>query len=226
MSLEIDLSDSSIETIILTSERFSPMVIHRPWQEAVQKWKDEGMERHKFPYSHGVKDSLRLTYRILENSPSGDFHFVDRLPEDYTYSHEQTHAFWIEDCMDPPIYIVQGESWESCYEDFVDFASEHLGIRIEERDLPNYLDETGKRNLLRFTKGGEERAWETLKRIQDEWGNLNLPCEKFPSLETIPQNYWEMFSTNCPMDSNGNNVDTESINSSPVHIHLIKFKDG
>lgn len=45
----------------------------------------------------------------------------------------QWFAFWIADCFDPPLYIVQHRSFEAAYEEFCDWQAEQL--RIDESDV-------------------------------------------------------------------------------------------
>lgn len=48
-------------------------------------------------------------------------------------------AFWQEDCMDPPIWIVRASSFEAAYEDFCDEIEP-----IDQASLPDYLTATGE----------------------------------------------------------------------------------
>lgn len=45
-------------------------------------------------------------------------------------------AFSIQDCFDPPVYIVRASSWEEAYETFIDWQVDQL--KIEEADLKDY----------------------------------------------------------------------------------------
>lgn len=49
-------------------------------------------------------------------------------------------AFWVEDCFDPPVYVIRADSFESAYEIFCDEFSRL--IEISESDLPDYDPET------------------------------------------------------------------------------------
>jgi len=48
--------------------------------------------------------------------------------------------FYVEDCFSPPMFLINGDSFEDCYEEFCT-AFEHM-IKIEEPDLKDYDPET------------------------------------------------------------------------------------
>jgi hypothetical protein len=61
------------------------------------------------------------------------------------------YAFWEEDCMDPPIWIVRADSFEQAYEDFCNEAIEPL----DEATLADYTrNEEGDYDDLTLTEKG------------------------------------------------------------------------
>lgn len=63
---------------------------------------------------------------------------------------EKWFAFWVADCMDPPIYVIRAESWEDAYDVFVHEFASAIGILSEEdiaRDYPAVTDQ----NCLTYT---------------------------------------------------------------------------
>lgn len=62
-------------------------------------------------------------------------------------------AFYVEDCFDPPIWLVRADSWESAYDDFVDALPEtDLGDLDE--DQRNELESTGDLSGYTYDSSG------------------------------------------------------------------------
>ncbi len=101
-------------------------------------------------------EALRLTFSIR-----GREHDYNRDPEkrydriqcgivtdiNADYGSGRWFAFWIEDCFDPCIYVIQQETFEAAYEDFCDWQADQL--RIDEADLIG-RDE----NFMNYTSNG------------------------------------------------------------------------
>lgn len=47
-------------------------------------------------------------------------------------------AFYCADCFDPPLFLVAATDEEEAYDSFLDYASEHLGLRIDPKEYADY----------------------------------------------------------------------------------------
>lgn len=102
--------------------------------------------------------------------------------------------FYVADCFDPPLYLVQSDSFEDAYEQFIDHAAIHLGLAIEDSELHEYSNNPAtKTNYTR-----------------EEWDALTI-TEKLDSLEIF-------------YSSNGVPVDTESVQGEEASLLMLTFK--
>lgn len=76
-----------------------------------------------------VRDSLTL-WKLYGNDATEAYGF-------YEESEGPFFAFWIEDCFDPPVYVVRARTFETAYETFCDEFSRL--ITIDDSDLPDYI---------------------------------------------------------------------------------------
>ena len=85
-------------------------------------WEAEQVSEHYHPYAENVR------------------HVSDVNLEQAGFANDVWVAFYIEDCFDPPVYIVRASSWEEAYEGFIDWQVDQL--KIEEPDLKDYDEES------------------------------------------------------------------------------------
>lgn len=90
---------------------------------------------HVWPYC-----SRATAHQCKERSPEISAVPLSRFIDESGDYVDQFFAFWEEDCMDPPIWIVRAESFEKAYEDFVEQVVSRFPL--SESDLTDYEDLT------------------------------------------------------------------------------------
>lgn len=88
------------------------------WESHQLLWEAEPVSEHYHPFAENVR---RVSDVNIEQAGWGNDVWV---------------AFYIEDCFDPPVYILRASSWEEAYEEFIDWQVDQL--KIEEPDLNDY----------------------------------------------------------------------------------------
>lgn len=128
------------------------------------------------------------------------------------------YAFWVEDCFDPPVYVIFAEDEQEAYEQAVDWFSDYDSIRIDERDYADYLsDEVPTHPCPSLPVGFSPRS--SYKFL------LTPAIPDTPVPEEAKQSAADLFAEHYEgsFDSNGNPVDVESLRMEPLRILSIDW---
>ena len=106
------------------------------------------------------------------NGPDQAVPLTRFLDESGDYA-DQWFAFWEEDCMSPPIYVVRAESFEQAYEDFCNEVVSRFPL--SESDLTDYTKtEEGDYEGLTWT----DRGWISTENVNGvEIRLVEVTCE-------------------------------------------------